>query len=509
MRSRLTVLVGALVFFDLVLWFAVAPLLPGWEHSLHLSKAQSGIVVGAYSAAVLLASVPAGSLADRFGPRRVTIAATLLFAVAAPLHAFVGSLRRARRPALRGRRLQRRLLVGRAGLGARQRRRPRGAGAPRRMINAGLPIGRDRGPALRRPARALRRAEGRDGRPRRRRAGARRRSPRASPRSARPSTSTSRCATASAPSRATPGCSAPNVALIVLAIVGHHDADARLAAPRRHGASRRAASAPPSPWSRSRAPPRRSRSPASPTGVDRLKTRGLRHAPARARRSARWRCRSARPRSSAAMVACGHRAVDRLRGRVSARGRRRRAGRRRAGRRDGPAQRQLGRRRADRPRADRHGGRAGERRDRVRARGRARAGRRARRPLAHPRVSSIVAACPRPTPAHAATEAIVLESVTKRFDDVVAVDDVSFEIHEGEFFSMLGPSGCGKTTTLRMIAGFEEPSDGPHPAARRRRHARAAGQAARQHGVPVVRALPAHERVRERRVRAAREARRP
>ncbi len=84
-------LVGALVFFDLVLWFAVAPLLPGWEESLSLSKAQSGIVVGAYSAAVLLASVPAGSLADKFGPRRVTIGATLLFAIAAPLHAYVGS----------------------------------------------------------------------------------------------------------------------------------------------------------------------------------------------------------------------------------------------------------------------------------------------------------------------------------------------------------------------------------------------------------------------------------
>jgi predicted MFS family arabinose efflux permease len=63
---RLTALVGALVFLDLVLWFAIAPLLPGWEESLHLSKAQSGIVVGAYSAAVLLASVPAGNLADRF-----------------------------------------------------------------------------------------------------------------------------------------------------------------------------------------------------------------------------------------------------------------------------------------------------------------------------------------------------------------------------------------------------------------------------------------------------------
>ena len=88
---RLTALVGALVFLDLVLWFAVAPLLPGWEETLRLSKAQSGIVVGAYSAAVLVASVPAGNLADRFGPRRVTIAATLLFGVAAPLHAFVGS----------------------------------------------------------------------------------------------------------------------------------------------------------------------------------------------------------------------------------------------------------------------------------------------------------------------------------------------------------------------------------------------------------------------------------
>jgi len=74
-----------------VLWFAVAPLLPGWEESLGLSTAQSGMVVGAYSAAVLLASVPAGTLADKFGPRRVTIAATFLFAIAAPLHAFVGS----------------------------------------------------------------------------------------------------------------------------------------------------------------------------------------------------------------------------------------------------------------------------------------------------------------------------------------------------------------------------------------------------------------------------------
>jgi spermidine/putrescine transport system ATP-binding protein len=53
-----------------------------------------------------------------------------------------------------------------------------------------------------------------------------------------------------------------------------------------------------------------------------------------------------------------------------------------------------------------------------------------------------------------------LDRVTKRFHDVVAVDDLSLEIVRGEFFSMLGPSGCGKTTTLRMIGGFEEPTAG-------------------------------------------------
>jgi len=53
-----------------------------------------------------------------------------------------------------------------------------------------------------------------------------------------------------------------------------------------------------------------------------------------------------------------------------------------------------------------------------------------------------------------------LEHVTKRFHDVVAVDDLSLDIERGRFFSLLGPSGCGKTTTLRMIGGFEEPSAG-------------------------------------------------
>jgi spermidine/putrescine transport system ATP-binding protein len=53
-----------------------------------------------------------------------------------------------------------------------------------------------------------------------------------------------------------------------------------------------------------------------------------------------------------------------------------------------------------------------------------------------------------------------LENVTKHFDDVVAVDDLSIEVPRGSFFALLGPSGCGKTTTLRMIGGFEEPTEG-------------------------------------------------
>jgi spermidine/putrescine transport system ATP-binding protein len=55
---------------------------------------------------------------------------------------------------------------------------------------------------------------------------------------------------------------------------------------------------------------------------------------------------------------------------------------------------------------------------------------------------------------------ITVDHVVKRFGDYVAVHDANFAIARGEFFSMLGPSGCGKTTTLRMIAGFEQPTSG-------------------------------------------------
>jgi spermidine/putrescine transport system ATP-binding protein len=61
---------------------------------------------------------------------------------------------------------------------------------------------------------------------------------------------------------------------------------------------------------------------------------------------------------------------------------------------------------------------------------------------------------------HRMDPVITLDHVNKRFGDYVAVRDADFEIAKGEFFSLLGPSGCGKTTTLRMIAGFEQPSEG-------------------------------------------------
>jgi spermidine/putrescine ABC transporter ATP-binding subunit len=55
---------------------------------------------------------------------------------------------------------------------------------------------------------------------------------------------------------------------------------------------------------------------------------------------------------------------------------------------------------------------------------------------------------------------VELRSITKRFGPVVAVDNITLGVRRGEFMSLLGPSGCGKTTTLRMIAGFEQPDEG-------------------------------------------------
>ena len=58
------------------------------------------------------------------------------------------------------------------------------------------------------------------------------------------------------------------------------------------------------------------------------------------------------------------------------------------------------------------------------------------------------------------TLAVQFTDVSRSFGEVKAVDRVSIDIHDGEFFSMLGPSGSGKTTCLRLIAGFEQPSAG-------------------------------------------------
>jgi len=63
-------------------------------------------------------------------------------------------------------------------------------------------------------------------------------------------------------------------------------------------------------------------------------------------------------------------------------------------------------------------------------------------------------------PVSTAAPIVRFEGVTRRFGDHPAVDDVSLDIHEGEFFALLGPSGCGKTTLMRLLAGFEAPDAG-------------------------------------------------
>ena len=98
---------------------------------------------------------------------------------------------------------------------------------------------------------------------------------------------------------------------------------------------------------------------------------------------------------------------------------------------------------------------------------------------------------------------ITLDRVSKVFPgDVVAVDDVELEIGDGEFMVLVGPSGCGKSTLLRMIAGLEGVSGGHDPDRRPRRHRARAAQPRRRDGVPELRALPAHARVGQPRVRA-------
>ena len=97
---------------------------------------------------------------------------------------------------------------------------------------------------------------------------------------------------------------------------------------------------------------------------------------------------------------------------------------------------------------------------------------------------------------------IVLESVTKRFGAVTAVDGVSFRADKGKFVVLLGPSGCGKSTLLRLIAGLEQVSEGRILI--EGRDVTALDPTKRRHldGVPVLRALPAPHRRREHRFRS-------
>ena len=101
---------------------------------------------------------------------------------------------------------------------------------------------------------------------------------------------------------------------------------------------------------------------------------------------------------------------------------------------------------------------------------------------------------------------VELENVMKRFGATVAVDHLIFEVLAGEFLSLLGPAGCGKTTTLRMLAGFEQPDAGFIRISGEYVQGVPPYQARRQHGLPALRPVPAHDRRRERRLRPAAEA---
>ena len=108
-----------------------------------------------------------------------------------------------------------------------------------------------------------------------------------------------------------------------------------------------------------------------------------------------------------------------------------------------------------------------------------------------------------PTRGGGAWPSVTYEHVWKRFDGTVAVKDLTLEIADGEFMVLVGPSGCGKSTALRMLAGLETRQRGPHHDRRPHRQQRRPGRPRRRDGLPVVRALPAHDRVRQPRVRAA------
>ena len=90
---------------------------------------------------------------------------------------------------------------------------------------------------------------------------------------------------------------------------------------------------------------------------------------------------------------------------------------------------------------------------------------------------------------------VSLKDIVVEFDGQKVLDGLSLDIHDKEFVTFLGPSGCGKTTTLRVIAGFVTPKSGNVFFDGKDISQHAAVQAAGEHGVPEVCAVPAPERV--------------
>ena len=96
---------------------------------------------------------------------------------------------------------------------------------------------------------------------------------------------------------------------------------------------------------------------------------------------------------------------------------------------------------------------------------------------------------------------VTFDHVVKRYGDFLAVNDLNLEIQDGEFMVLVGPSGCGKTTSLRMIAGLEEITEGVLKIGEQGRQRRRPQGSRHRDGLPELRALPAHDRLRQPRLR--------
>ncbi len=93
----------------------------------------------------------------------------------------------------------------------------------------------------------------------------------------------------------------------------------------------------------------------------------------------------------------------------------------------------------------------------------------------------------------AAKPLVRFDQVTKRFGEFTAIDNLNLNIYEREFFALLGPSGCGKTTMMRMLAGFENPTEGAITLGGQKSAGNIPSQAPGQYDVPVLCSIPAYD----------------